>query len=148
MPGYRGHLLVGALVWVCSLCIVGMLYNFSFRTGVWLIFTLLGALFPDIDTKSQGQRLFYLTLLICYPILIYYHQFEICLFLGFVSLIPLLVRHRGIFHTYWFLGGMTIGCTLLLRLCFPLYAKAVMVNACFFLLGAYSHVFVDRMLRK
>ena len=59
MPGYKGHLSV-------ALALYGGLIAFLWHTApslqtlvVWFIAICAGALFPDIDTKSKGQKYFY-----------------------------------------------------------------------------------------
>lgn len=145
MPGYRGHLMVGVAVWAFAIFFFSALSSISLLTGGWLLCTLAGALFPDIDTKSQGQRLFYIAIFLSYPILFYYRYIATCLFLGFFCCVPLFVRHRGIFHSYWFLGMATLGGVMGLIILFPAYAHALVIDASFFLLGAYSHVALDRI---
>ena len=62
MPGYKGHLVggtvAGALVW-SGLWLVGHAPSVP-QTALLFSLLLLGALFPDVDTDSRGQHLFYL----------------------------------------------------------------------------------------
>ncbi|MGC2310143.1 MAG: hypothetical protein WA432_00805 [Candidatus Babeliaceae bacterium] len=63
MPSYKGHLLGGLVVY--SIALLFMATTLSWLTkGEWLLCTLFGALFPDIDIKSKGQKLFYALLLV------------------------------------------------------------------------------------
>ena len=59
MSNYRGHL-IGACIVYSVIIFVLSFHTKSFITLTeWLLCTLLGSLFPDIDTKSKGQKLFY-----------------------------------------------------------------------------------------
>jgi len=59
MPNYKGHLAGGVVTYCVVLCaLVGTAPSFM-TAGEWLLFTLAGALFPDIDIKSKGQKYFY-----------------------------------------------------------------------------------------
>lgn len=145
MPGYRGHLVGGTIAWVCAMSIGASLSVISAKTFVFLLCTLLGALFPDIDTKSQGQRFFYTFLFVFYPFLIYYHYFVLCLWLSFFACVPLMVKHRGLFHAYWFNAIAVLAATIFLSACFNGCAELIWNGAFFFLLGAVSHLLLDRM---
>jgi hypothetical protein len=78
MANYKGHLIGGAVAYSIFL-FVGRLHNMSFYTVLeWLLFSLAGALFPDIDTKSKGQKLFYWFLLFFFFFAILKENFSAC----------------------------------------------------------------------
>jgi hypothetical protein len=118
----------------------------------WLLCTLLGALFPDIDTKSAGQKLVYRILFITMLILILRKLWPLVACLSLISLVPPLSRHRGMFHSPWFLIVSTGSMMLLSALLFPKQAHHISINLLFFLMGAFSHLFLDfgfvKVLRK
>lgn len=144
MPGYRGHVFGGVLLWLLTVCLAGSTLLVSIRPIESLLCTIAGALFPDVDTHSQGQRLFYFAMFLAYPVLLLNQQFSVCLLLGFFCCIPPFVRHRGIFHRYWFLTLLTACASLLLLSAFPSHHVAIICNASFFLLGSCSHIMLDR----
>ena len=50
MPGYQTHLAGGAIVFAAVLvCVVPYAHPTVLITGEWLLFSLAGSLFPDID---------------------------------------------------------------------------------------------------
>jgi hypothetical protein len=57
MPGYRGHL-VGGTVAFALVCVITNPPFSAIGRSELLLLTCLGSLFPDIDTKSRGQRYF------------------------------------------------------------------------------------------
>lgn len=148
MPNYKGHLAGGiaiyaAIIGVCTLHVKPCLTLLE-----WLSFTLLGALFPDIDTKSKGQKLFYTGIFIALIILFMQKKWYIASLVAPLALIPLLVNHRGIFHNLWFiilLAIIGIGISISL---FPTAQNRIVCDALFFLGGAISHLALDRGMRK
>lgn len=149
MPGYKAHMAVGTVVFVALLVILSSFV--LYKTHISCLFfleifgvTLLGSLFPDIDTKSKGQLLFYQIVMLLTLFLMFYQKWQLsAIFLG-VSLLPLLVHHRGLFHKLWFIGVVGAAIlygTLVLRADGDYYAYA---PALFFMAGAYSHILLDR----
>jgi surface polysaccharide O-acyltransferase-like enzyme len=117
------------------------------RIILWFICTLFGGLFPDIDTKSKGQMLFYK--LVCLVILfcIIYKAYYVGVMLSFFSFWPLLVKHRGLFHRLWFLLALTgAGCYALLQV-LPLYRTDIIACTSFFAVGFISHLYLDMGLK-
>ena len=59
MPGFRGHLIGGTVTYLAILqCIKSMQPSIPVIISGF-IFCIIGSLFPDIDIKSKGQKLFY-----------------------------------------------------------------------------------------
>jgi len=100
MPNYRVHLFGGFVAYVVLFSCVARLLHPSFLTACeWLLFTLAGALFPDIDIKSKGQKYFYHFIFLLFIVLAIKKRYTMITFCSFIILIPLLVRHRGFFHS-------------------------------------------------
>lgn len=149
MPGYKGHLLGGlfmAATYVVILAAVRLFtddYSMLFSLcGV----VLLGALFPDIDTDSKGQTLFYSALVAVDVWLIYQELYLYAAWLGLLSLVPIVGRHRGWVHTWW---AMFVLPSPILLLPFALWQTAWEQTMPFyiaFVLGYLSHLLLDREL--
>lgn len=145
MPGYKGHM-AGALIAV-GLCIAGLsfvgyaLAPVLFAQGVF--FAWLGALFPDIDTKSKGQKLLYAILFVTLIGLFVYGKYLMGAAITLCAFLPLFVNHRGLLHSFTFIMGITFICVAACTLQFPLYASAAMRNGLFFLVGVFSHLILD-----
>ncbi|GAB6909105.1 Membrane-bound metal-dependent hydrolase [Desulfosarcina cetonica] len=105
MPGYKGHIsgsMVAGGVTAAAALICG--YHFAVtpaRVAGLVGFCLLGGLFPDVDTDSKGQNLFYSLLIVVDGVLIYYHQYTWAAWLGLCAMLPALGHHRGWTHTWW-----------------------------------------------
>ncbi len=64
-------------------------------------FCLLGAFFPDVDTDSKGQNLFYSVFILVDGTLIFYHQYRWAAWLGLFAMFPAIGHHRGWTHSWW-----------------------------------------------
>jgi|HubBroStandDraft_1064217.scaffolds.fasta_scaffold118311_1 hypothetical protein len=143
MPGYKGHL-VGGIVAFCILFVVAMGINPSYYTaGEWLLCTLAGALFPDIDVKSKGQKYFYYVVLAGLVFLVMQREFEVLTCFSFIVITPMLVRHRGIFHSPRFIILMPLMVWIMIAMVFPSTAQPLFFDTMFFIAGAFSHLWLD-----
>lgn len=112
MSGYKGHLTGGFVAAVVCTAVVsatpapqlaqyaGLMQSWQTLAGVFVI-AMLFALFPDVDTKSKGQGIFYWTVFLCDLLLIWSKHFEAAAYLGIVAVLPLLGKHRGWTHSKW-----------------------------------------------
>ena len=104
MPGFKGHFAGGALL---SSAVLGGLWWFGFYRADWPILAALvgvsvtGALFPDVDTDSKGQHLFYAALIVADFVLIYQALYKYAAILGLCAMFPAAGSHRGWTHTLW-----------------------------------------------
>lgn len=140
MPGYKGHLAGGATVALLTLLIFPQTIFTAFAC---FSCALAGSLFPDIDTKSKGQLLFYRIFLAAFILLLFLRQIHVLVLLSFLLFVPVLARHRGLFHRVWFLCFLSVGAFVYTGVCLEAYAYNVSISILFFLLGALSHVWLD-----
>lgn len=145
MPGYKSHLL-GASIFLGILLIMLAIVGYYLKPIVVLqavFFVMLGALFPDIDTKSKGQKLFYAVLCLFIIGLLFSKKYYAGMALAILGFLPLFSNHRALFHKFWFaglvVGGFVFGCSFY----YPAYAHAAILNGFFFLLGVLSHLMLD-----
>ncbi len=147
MPGYKGHLVGGFVAFSVTYVVVTacqiVMVNSIMPVITLLLFCLAGALFPDIDTKSKGQKYFYWFILILLLYFTYKKMFMQLAFLSILATLPMLVKHRGIFHNIWFLlAGLGALCYLLV-LYLPHYDQIIIIHMIFFIMGAISHLWLD-----
>lgn len=152
MPSYKGHLVGGAFFYGIGLCCVLMLVQLSFIARMeMLLFTLAGALFPDIDTKSKGQKLFYWLILTLAVLFLYTGHTQAMLVLAAIGILPLLVKHRGLFHKLWFIILFALIIAALCCTYAPHCKRLIALDTFFFIVGVVSHLWLDlgwrRMLR-
>lgn len=150
MPGYKVHLAGGgALFGLIFIIITQPIFKPPVLTAFeWLLFMLAGALFPDVDVKSKGQKLLYLFLIVLFSLLLAQGCHSTVACLAVISLIPMIVRHRGLFHNFWFVVFFPLSVGYLLGVCFPSYSSIIFVDSLFFIAGAISHLWLDRGIKK
>ena len=151
MPNYKKHLAAGCLVY-------GLINYLSLKAGIIpidanlqaqsLAVCLIGSLFPDIDTKSKIQKYIYFMILALSIYLMFNGlQYEASL-LTTISLLPLIVSHRGLLHRLWFiimcLGIGNYFCYLNQACWF----KNCLYLSIFFLIGVISHIWLDMGWKK
>ena len=157
MAGYKGHL-AGATLFVLGY-IALLAYAFSvdaayeqfsvleqigYPLGLVALALLFG-LWPDVDTNSKGQRIFYAIFLVTDLFLIATEQFRAAAYLGLVALLPVLSHHRGWTHTWW---AMLLIPSPLLILPYLHVPERPLVGLPFYgaaVVGYLSHLVVDRV---
>lgn len=147
MPGYQGHLAGGLFFGIMGLVgasLSGWLVFNPFLACGLMGFCLLGALFPDVDTDSKGQKLFYMVFVFIDLGLIFKGLHLWAAWLGLFAMLPAIGSHRGWTHTWW---AMFLVPTPILVI--PLMVQG---NAFFpsiwpfyaaFVLGYFSHLLLD-----
>ncbi|CCH47649.1 metal-dependent hydrolase [Pseudodesulfovibrio piezophilus] len=104
MPGYKGHLAGGlffAVMGLVGVTLLGWLLLTPLLALGLIGFCLLGALFPDVDTDSKGQRLYYLIFAIVDLGFILQQHYLWASWLGLFAMLPPMGSHRGWTHTWW-----------------------------------------------
>lgn len=152
MPNYKGHLLGGTITFgfvVAILYKMKTYFHYSIaELLLWLVMCLCGALFPDIDIQSKGQKIFYQALFLCFIIAFITKQWVLLIILGFVSLFPQIVRHRGIIHNFWFITITALIIPFSLSIHDKTLTKPALMCYFFFVSGAFSHLLLDFGPRK
>ena len=160
MAGYRGHL-AGASIFF-AVYLLGLVYLFSIDAayqrfdplellayplalfGLCLMF----GLWPDVDTNSKGQDLFYTIFFLVDVVLIATRHFQEAAYLGLFAILPVLGKHRGWTHTWWAMLLVPAPLLLLPYLFLPerplsglpFYGAAVV--------GYFSHLFMDGLVLR
>ena len=151
MPNYRGHLVGGGIF--AGVVLAGLYFllgiTFSWVSAITLtIAALLGSLFPDVDTKSKGQRIFYLSLTALLIVLFFQRRYEYMIMLIPMILLPVIVHHRGLFHKTWFILIFVGFVTLYACVSWPGLRVTIVWHSLFFVLGALSHLYLDLGFRR
>lgn len=147
MPGYKGHVVGGVAAFALLLYVLQHQCTSTTTAMQWLGCTLAGALFPDIDVKSKGQKYFYWIVLCVLILLFAFQQLEMLAACGIVSVTPMLCKHRGIFHELWFVIALPCIVWAAASIAYPQYTETLFFCALFFIVGALSHLYLDRGLR-
>src|SRR5918999_1268537 len=112
MANYKGHLAgatVANTVYVLGagflpgeiLAQTGGLFS-SWQFVAFLFFvSMLFGLWPDIDTNSKGQDIFFTAGFLLNIVLIWQGYLEAAAYLGLLAMTPILGKHRGWTHSKW-----------------------------------------------
>lgn len=147
MPGYKGHLLGGfffAVMGLVGAVLLGWLGGDPLIAAGLIGFCLLGALFPDVDTDSKGQRLYYVVFAAVDLGLIIRHYYMWSAWLGFFAMLPAIGSHRGWTHTWW--AMLLVPLPILIMPLILLGAEAVVGFLPFYVayvIGYFSHLLLD-----
>lgn len=134
----------GVAAYVLIVCIAGLYALYSSATlAEWFLSMLVGALFPDIDTKSKIQKIMYRILLVSLPLLMIYVSLAVAGVLSVFCCVPLVVSHRGMFHSWWFLALFPTSIAFCFSYYFPQYYFLIISNVCFFVIGCWVHLLLD-----
>ena len=102
MSSGKGHI-VGGFVFLWLFLTV--LSNFFFVPSaveivIFAAIAILFALWPDLDIKSIGQKLFFTVFFAVDVVLIFYFQdYKSAAFFGLLIILPILAKHRGWTHS-------------------------------------------------
>jgi len=110
MSGYKGHIagavavnaaFIGAVKFMPGTILErwnSSLDDWQLLIGLFIIAVLFG-LFPDIDTNSKGQNIFYGIAFVAEIILVLTGKFEPAAYLGLLAMTPIVGKHRGWTHS-------------------------------------------------
>ncbi|BCS87101.1 metal-dependent hydrolase [Pseudodesulfovibrio sediminis] len=147
MPGYQGHLAGGLFFGVMGLVgavLLGWLVFDPLLASGLLGFCLLGALFPDVDTNSKGQNLYYAVFVVVDLGLILLGYYVWAAWFGLFSMLPAVGSHRGWTHTWWAMFLVPVPILLI-----PLFVRGIESLPYFlpfyaaFTAGYLSHLILD-----
>jgi hypothetical protein len=111
MSGWKGHIAgavalnvvyVGAVKFLPQTRILDRwdisLQDWQLLVGLFVIAVLFG-LFPDVDTNSMGQNIFFGIAFVAEIVLIVSGKFEPAAYLGLLAMTPIVGKHRGWTHS-------------------------------------------------
>ena len=159
MANYKGHLVGGAVVTGIYTYAVSnapverfaeyanVLQDYQALVAVFVV-GMLFSLFPDVDTNSKGQDIFYWPIFIIDVLLIYGGQLQAAAYLGLLALLPVLSHHRGWTHSKWAMLLIPLPFVLIPYLYNDniLPFSAVIYGAA--VAGYFSHLLLDGLIWK
>ncbi len=137
------HIKGGVITWFLCLYFLRTYVDSLEITLLWLICSVAGSLFPDLDIKSRGQRFFYGLMAPAYALLYFYGEHTVAFMVGLCAFLPAMTVHRGILHRWWFIflfAGLW-GFGLASR--YPCGAHMIHTATVCFIVGALSHLVLD-----
>ena len=144
-----GHLVGGVdFLWI----FLTVMANYFFvpdaiEIVIYAAIIIMFSLWPDVDIKGLGQKVFYSIFFITDVILIFYFQhYKAAAYFGLIIILPILAKHRG--WTHYRITAILLPLPLVLVPLFvfdgtlaeglPFYFAAVT--------GYFSHLFFDKIL--
>lgn len=113
-----------------------------------LVLSVLFALFPDIDTNSKGQTIFYSLALVVDVLLIANGYMQAAAYLGLVALLPVVGKHRGWTHSKLAMIAVPLP---LLVVPYLYSARSLPIAAIYYgaaVAGYFSHLLLDGLIWK
>jgi len=159
MANWRGHIIGAGVcntVYVAALYTApnatiqqthGLLSDWQMLVGLFVVAVLFG-LWPDIDTNSKGQDIFFGIAFLADILLIVNGRIEAAAYLGLVAMTPILSHHRGWTHSRW--AMLLVPAPLII---IPyLYRPSVLLPALLIygaaVVGYFSHLLLDGLIFK
>lgn len=151
MPNHRTHLVVGLTSAAVLIYTLNQINANTFHT-MWQMplcigLALTGSIFPDIDIDSKMQRLFWPIIAIVLFIALLKSKFNLFFILAACTIFVMLIRHRTITHRFWFVISFPFALAWYLGTA-KVQTPFVYVAALFFVVGACSHIFLDRTMSR
>lgn len=112
MANWKGHIAVGvgagvtvvlaadALPLTALASATHLLSDVQALTGL-IVVAILFVLFPDVDTNSKAQDIFFGLAFICDVLLLLSGELQAAAYLGLIAMLPILGHHRGWTHSKW-----------------------------------------------
>ncbi len=158
MAGYRGHIAGGTvftgiyIAVLSALAVLPPLVALGSGSIASTVAALLGvgvvfSLWPDVDTNSKGQDLFYGAAFIVDLVLILLGAYHLAAYFGLIALLPIVGKHRGWTHSFWAMIVVPLPFVIVPYLAgqdlwrpWLLYGAAVV--------GIFSHLWLDGLVRR
>lgn len=103
MASGKGHI-VGGFIFLWAFLTILSNYFFvpsALEIFIYATLVILFALWPDVDIKSIGQKVFYTIFFVADAILVFYFQeYKIAAYFGLLIILPVLAKHRGWTHSW------------------------------------------------
>ncbi len=160
MSNYKGHIAGGAIAGtVYAAVLTGSISNHvdvsSYGTyAPWLfpailvVISILFGLWPDIDTNSKGQDIFFSGMFLLNVYLLATESYKLAAFLGLLAMLPIVGKHRGWTHSRI---TMIVAPLPILILPYLLEPTRPWLGAPYYgaaVIGIMSHLLLDGLLFK
>lgn len=157
MANYKGHIAGGVLVSVLYVGVIsfvpveqfaeaaGLLGSWQVLLSVFII-GMLFALFPDVDTNSKAQDIFFGIVFPLDILLIWQGYLQAAAYLGLIAMLPILGHHRGWTHKKWSAFVIPLPILLIPYLYNDQILPMSMVYYGAAVLGYLSHLLLDGLL--
>ncbi len=159
MADYKGH--IGGAVVICAVFMIGVtllpvawlaktggiLSNWQMVAALFVVAMLFG-LWPDIDTNSKAQDIFFGAAFVLDILLIAFGYLEAAAYLGLLAMTPIIGKHRGWTHKKWAMLVIPLPILLVPYLYQPDNLLPGVLFYCAAVAGYFSHLLLDGLIIK
>jgi hypothetical protein len=159
MAGYKGHI-AGAVginsVYILTLSFLpinifahtgGLFAQWQFIAALFIVAMLFG-LWPDIDTNSKGQDIFFSLAFICNVLLILNGYLEASAYLGLMAMTPIIGKHRGWTHSKIAMLVIPAPLVIVSYIYRPQMLPTALIIYGAAVAGYFSHLLLDGLITK
>jgi membrane-bound metal-dependent hydrolase YbcI (DUF457 family) len=159
MANYKGHIVGGVVLGAAYagalsfiplerfVEVAGVLHDWQATAAVFVL-AVLFALFPDIDTNSKGQNIFYGLALAVDILLIWNGNIQAAAYLGLVAMLPIVGKHRGWTHSKLAMLVIPLPILVIPYLYNDNILPASLVYYGAAVVGYFSHLLLDGLIVK
>jgi hypothetical protein len=159
MASYKGHIAGGLILSGLYLAILSFLPIIHFAekaqllqswqaiVAVFVIGVLFG-LFPDVDTNSKAQDIFFSIAFILDVLLLAANSLQAAAYLGLIAMLPIIGHHRGWTHAKWAMLAVPLP---ILVLPYLYNQQNLPIAAIYYgaaVIGYLSHLLLDNLIFK
>jgi hypothetical protein len=157
VANYKGHIgggLVFSAAYAAILSFVPI-ERFAEHAGIFqdwqalfavFVIGMLFALFPDVDTNSRAQDIFFGIVFPLDILLIWQHSIQAAAYLGLIAMLPIIGHHRGWTHKKWAMIVIPLPILLVPYLYNDTVFPASVVYYGAAVVGYFSHLFLDGLI--
>lgn len=159
MANYKGHI-VGGLVSTAAYAVTlsfvpveqfaehaRVLADWQAMAAVFVI-GMLFALFPDVDTNSKAQDIFFGIVFPLDILLIWNGNIQAAAYLGLIAMLPIITHHRGWTHAKWAMFVVPLPILLIPYLYNDAILPVSIVYYVAAVVGYFSHLALDGLIWK
>lgn len=157
MANYKGHVVGGFVAAACYGGVMlfvpveqlaeyaNLLRDWQALAAVFVV-AMLFALFPDVDTNSIAQDIFFWTVFLLDALLIWNGHLQAAAYMGLVAMLPVITHHRGWTHTKWAMAIVPLPVVLIPYLYNPRMLGMSLVLYGAAVTGYFSHLLLDGLV--
>ncbi|MDO8266106.1 MAG: metal-dependent hydrolase [Candidatus Saccharibacteria bacterium] len=157
MADYKGHVAGGAVFGGFFYFVIAyvpvqrlaetasLLQNWQGIFAIFVISMLFG-LFPDVDTNSKAQDMFFAIIFPLDILLLATDKIEAAAYLGLIAMLPIIGHHRGWTHKKW---AMIVVPLPILLIPYIYNSEILPISAVYYgaaVSGYFSHLFLDGLI--
>lgn len=159
MANYKGHIAGGLVASAAYAAVIsftpverfaetaGLLKNWQALFAIFVIGMLFG-LFPDVDTNSKAQDIFFGIVFPLDILLLWQGYIQAAAYLGLIAMLPIIGHHRGWTHKKW---SMFVIPLPILVVPFLYNSQVLPISVIYYgaaVVGYFSHLFLDGLIWK